>query len=153
MDSPTNVLFFVPLRLPPFSSGSMCFLLFFDNWICFYIHELFPISASSSLEQRTSPRLYVKEAWPPVEAPVVRNGKVVGFHTFFCNMPDMSERKFAIDMAGFAVRLSYLVRGGKGVTGRRRGVALYLNLHPHIVASRATRHSDFITSQRLNDDP
>ena len=50
------------------------------------------------------------EQWPPVETPVVDAGKVVGFHSHFCRMPNMSERLFAVDMAGFAVRLSYLSR-------------------------------------------
>jgi hypothetical protein len=31
---------------------------------------------------------------------VVLSGKVVGFHTFFCKLPFLSERKFAVDMVG-----------------------------------------------------
>lgn len=70
---------------------------------------------------------------------MVRNGKVVGFHTFFCNMPEMSERKFAIDMAGFAVRLSYLVRG-EGGDGEAMGVFVLQSPSPHwCVESDAAR--------------
>ena len=69
---------------------------------------------------------------------MVLAGKVVGFHTFFCKMPWMSERKFAIDMARSSPRVCLLHAPTLVRSNHWRG-ASPSEVHTHAVFVRFVR--------------
>ncbi|XP_022255619.1 galactosylgalactosylxylosylprotein 3-beta-glucuronosyltransferase 2-like, partial [Limulus polyphemus] len=55
-----------------------------------------------------------------IGSPIVQNGNVVGFHDGFRGNEDQA-RKFAIDMAGFAVSIPFLFRRPHATMGCKQG--------------------------------